>query len=536
MTTPTTAPAVPAGWYPDPTAPDRQRWWDGRGWTDHTHPPALPAPPSSPPPPMAPSPAVDPPKRFRWWIVGLGAAALVAVIVAVAAGVLLSRTDRYPSEWDPRVADIVAFDQQERGLDYKHPVEIEFVPEETFAQSVRVDETQLDEEDLADIESSEAQLRALGLIDGTVDLVDSQNDIQSAGTLAYYSPEEEKVYVRGTELTPAVRSTLAHELTHVLQDQHFDLREMEASSPDPGAVRSIVEGDANRIQYAYVDQLPQADQDAIGEEEQSGYEDSGLDTMPDALVAATSAPYALGQPAVAVLAARGGNTEVNQAFFKPPTADVQILDPSRLTEGAPDPVDLPELPDGATTLTSGDPYGALFWDVILARRVGLHPALAFADSWDGDTTVTYETTDGRTCVAAAVRATDAAAAASMLTTLQAWLAAGTQPLDDATFARMGPSGTGDVVELGVCDPGTDAAASGEDNAQAAIALAAIRLQFEAEALKAGQTMPAARCFGNGGIAPLEAADLAPDADPVAAQTKAFAALQAAATICGVTPR
>lgn len=28
----------PAGWYADSTAPGHERWWDGRGWTDHSRP------------------------------------------------------------------------------------------------------------------------------------------------------------------------------------------------------------------------------------------------------------------------------------------------------------------------------------------------------------------------------------------------------------------------------------------------------------------------------------------------------------------
>lgn len=27
----------PAGWYPDPQDPSRQRWWDGASWSDQTH-------------------------------------------------------------------------------------------------------------------------------------------------------------------------------------------------------------------------------------------------------------------------------------------------------------------------------------------------------------------------------------------------------------------------------------------------------------------------------------------------------------------
>jgi hypothetical protein len=33
-------PLPPAGWYPDPAGSNRQRWWDGRGWTDHLRDPS----------------------------------------------------------------------------------------------------------------------------------------------------------------------------------------------------------------------------------------------------------------------------------------------------------------------------------------------------------------------------------------------------------------------------------------------------------------------------------------------------------------
>lgn len=48
-----TTQSVPAGWYPDPSAPDMKRWWDGTTWTTHVQPaaPAAPPPPTPPPPP-----------------------------------------------------------------------------------------------------------------------------------------------------------------------------------------------------------------------------------------------------------------------------------------------------------------------------------------------------------------------------------------------------------------------------------------------------------------------------------------------------
>jgi hypothetical protein len=32
------SPAVPAGWYDDPSSPDAYRWWSGANWTEHTAP------------------------------------------------------------------------------------------------------------------------------------------------------------------------------------------------------------------------------------------------------------------------------------------------------------------------------------------------------------------------------------------------------------------------------------------------------------------------------------------------------------------
>lgn len=44
-------PEVPAGWYPDPADAQRERYWDGRQWTEHTRNPEVPqawGPPSGP--------------------------------------------------------------------------------------------------------------------------------------------------------------------------------------------------------------------------------------------------------------------------------------------------------------------------------------------------------------------------------------------------------------------------------------------------------------------------------------------------------
>ena len=95
--------------------------------------------------------------------------------------------------------------------------------------------------------------RALGLVEGDVDLFDKSNELQGKGIIGYYSYEDERLRVRGTELTPAVESTIVHELTHALQDQNFDLgkrfEELDKaddanSSAASDGFDALVEGDA----------------------------------------------------------------------------------------------------------------------------------------------------------------------------------------------------------------------------------------------------------------------------------------------------
>ncbi|GHJ38787.1 DUF2510 domain-containing protein [Streptomyces sp. TS71-3] len=82
------------GWYPDPSEPATERWWDGAAWTDHRRPAAL-MPPQAPTVPMGFGPPAPAPGRGqgRGKAIALTVSALVVVAAVVVGAVVLGGGD-----------------------------------------------------------------------------------------------------------------------------------------------------------------------------------------------------------------------------------------------------------------------------------------------------------------------------------------------------------------------------------------------------------------------------------------------------------
>ena len=217
--------------------------------------------PPPPPPPWAhPDPPADPwatgagdpwavaradaaASRDRPWLVPLGVAIGVVFLAGiVGACVIVSGDDgpSHPDEWDPRVADLAAFVEDERGLDFDHPVYVDFLTAGASTRRQTTDDDGRRRGRRAGRATTDyaGQLRALGVASGELDLYEAFNSVVDSGTLAFYDPTDERIRVRGTEMTVGLEVTLVHELTHALQDQHFDLERLN----DPDARQRRVDG------------------------------------------------------------------------------------------------------------------------------------------------------------------------------------------------------------------------------------------------------------------------------------------------------
>ncbi len=427
-------------------------------------------------------------RRVLAWLVGFLGLVLGLLAAGVIAAVTSEEEKAYPKAWDGRVLPLVLFVEQQRGWSFEHPVEVEFLTAAEYRERTRADEESFDKGELEDLRQAEALLRAFGLITSDVDLLETLNDLNDTGTLAYYDREEERVTVRGTDVTPELRVTLVHELTHALQEQtfgneRFDEDDDELTSGQMMAYRALMEGDADRIEQAYLDSLSAEEKEAAEEgteDEEAAFEEQGA---PPALRALSGMPYALGGTFVELLTTVAP-AKLDEAFMVPPESEEQVLDPfAYLDDDKPRAVPTPPI-EGLEVEDEGD-FGAASLLIVLAERIDLRQALRAALGWGGDAYAAFHR-DGRTCARVDVAGDTPADTEELEGALRVWAAA--SPEGTATVTRKA-----DLVELESCDPGSGATASSGGSLEA-LGLARARTEIAVHALGTGAQPSAARCY------------------------------------------
>lgn len=296
------------------------------------------------------------------------------------------------------VAELSDHVAQARELEFLRPVDVELEDDEQF--EARLLETF--EEDIAEIEDAEVFYRALGLLDPDTNLLDELRAIYSAGVLGFYDPETDELVVRGRTTTPYVQQTIVHELVHALDDQHFELdRDQYDDRKDEieSGFSALVEGNARRIETAWLDEQPEEFREQARAEEQSFAAGIDVGAFPEILLFEIGAPYQLGQVFVRQLLAEGGGERaVDAAFDDPPTTSEQVLFPPRYFEREPR-VEVPAPPADGEIVDDGV-VGALFLFGLLTTgesTVGQSEAFGAVEGWGGDWAVTWR--DGDTsCV------------------------------------------------------------------------------------------------------------------------------------------
>jgi hypothetical protein len=259
--------------------------------------------------------------------------------------------------------------------------------------------------DEADVAREGRALAVLGELPLGTDLPRLVRRIQAESVLGYYlpgRPPKGRLYVRSARgLDPYARVVLAHELTHAVTDQHYDLTRSDRLAAARGredeatAYAALVEGDAVLVQLRYLrERLSQAEQAQAGQAS-AGDRTPSRDAAPPVIRESLLFPYRQGPRFVALLYQQGGWAAVNRAYRDPPASTEQVLHPEKylVRRDRPQPVAVADLRGrlgGGWRPGVQLGFGELDARLLLQGELPPAAAAAAAAGWDGGRLRTFE--------------------------------------------------------------------------------------------------------------------------------------------------
>lgn len=234
----------------------------------------------------------------------------------------------------------------------------------------------LDEETTpAQIHATEVTLKKLGLAPADFQYRALMLRLLTEQVAGYYDPKAHQFHLADWIDLDGQKPVMAHELTHALQDQHFNLRRFEhwprGDSDAELAAHALIEGDATLAMTQYVTRSPLRALAFLKSLGAAGMASDELDRAPRALRETLLFPYQEGILWTRQLYQRGGWNEVSQAFTTLPQSTEQIMHPEKyFAHEAPVKVDLPDI----TSLLNGRSAAGsasanrVQWAVSIGRR------------------------------------------------------------------------------------------------------------------------------------------------------------------------
>ncbi len=231
----------------------------------------------------------------------------------------------------PEVAEL-------RGLAFERDVPVHVIDDERATRHVlsRLHDFQSEEQ----MRQSERAYCKLGLLPPRYDVLGAFLGVMREQAAGYYDPTTGAFYLLDDVPETSARIVMAHELTHALEDQHFDLdrrlREVLDNDDRLLARSAIHEGSATLLMTLYLTKkLLQGELGADALASLAAMSDEGsLGAMPQVLRRQLVVPYVLG-PAflargdVAGAAGRFPSADVDAAYADPPASSEQILHPHK---------------------------------------------------------------------------------------------------------------------------------------------------------------------------------------------------------------
>ena len=257
----------------------------------------------------------------------------------------------------------------------------------------RVKETIRPEE----IQADELALKMFGLVPQDFDLKKSTIDLLTEQAAAFYDFQSKKLFLLEGASVVSEETTLAHELSHALADQHFNLEKFMEETPSNDdenlAHTAVVEGQASWLMLAFelkkAGQDPQPDAATL-----KMLADSSKDSMQEYPVLKKSPlyiqqsllfPYTRGILFFDAVYKKLGQRAFPEVFLNPPEDSAQIIHPERyLAHVTAEDVDVPAMKfsNHDEDLTEGS-VGEFDHDMLLTQYISESEANAIGPHLKG---------------------------------------------------------------------------------------------------------------------------------------------------------
>jgi hypothetical protein len=260
-----------------------------------------------------------------------------------------------------------------------------------------------DDKDAAERYAGARSAEAFGLLPKGFDLDSFMIDLLTEQIAGLYDPKAHEFYVADWIHIEDQRMVMAHELTHALEDQHFQIEAWaKAARPNDDselARESVLEGSAMVAMVEYLLQgsgrslqdLPDIDPAMlIGDMAETPLLKKAPPFLKDALIF----PYLDGLTFSATILKPSGWQALSGIFTKPPVSTQQILHPALYSSGkVPAAISLPsmEKPLGANWVKlEENVMGEFGWKEVLKQYLDEPRGKSLSAGWDGDRYAVYE--------------------------------------------------------------------------------------------------------------------------------------------------
>jgi hypothetical protein len=294
-------------------------------------------------------------------------------------------------EMRTELAALMVEAEQVRGIPFIATPTVVILDEAEFSQRVsEIVAEDLEEEELA---TDSDFFAMLGMLEPGTDLYQLLIDLYAEQVAGFYDGDRKEMVVPAAPdgFTALQRITVLHELVHALTDQHFDFNDEieilvdEGNGDDVAAYQALIEGDATRSQFVYMEGMSPTEA-VEAATEALAIDSSVFNAVPAWIQSDLTFPYDQGLTFIEAVTATGGLAAVDDAYQSPPRTTEQILEPARYARNEP-PRDLDPL---AVEIDGWDFYDeATFGDwglrLLLSESVSPGEATQAASGWGNDT-------------------------------------------------------------------------------------------------------------------------------------------------------